>query len=93
MRMHEVKMAHASRAPLTHLANVTRRGQTETTDEARAHVGQNVTVQVGHDHDTVCVRLRVLHNLQDLRDQRRAPTRPSARKRTRRHARSRRSSS
>ena len=30
-------------------------GQTETTDETGAHVGENVTVQVGHDEDLVVV--------------------------------------
>lgn len=37
-------------------ANVTGRGKTETTDQASAHVGKNVTVQVGHDKDLVVVR-------------------------------------
>jgi hypothetical protein len=31
--------------------NVTGRSQTETTDQTSAHVRQDVTVQVRHDHD------------------------------------------
>ena len=41
------------------VTNVTRGGETETTDQTGAHVGQNVTVQVGHDEDLVVVRSRV----------------------------------
>lgn len=39
-------------------------GETETTDQTGAHVGQNVTVQVGHDKDLVVVRGGVGDNLQ-----------------------------
>lgn len=39
-------------------------GQAETTDEAGAHVGQNVTVQVGHDQDLVVVGVGVGDHLQ-----------------------------
>ena len=35
------------------LSNVTRWRQTETSDETGTHVGQDVSVQVGHDHDGV----------------------------------------
>lgn len=38
------------------VTNVTGGGETETTDQTGAHVGQNVTVQVGHDEDLVVVR-------------------------------------
>lgn len=37
------------------VANVAGRSEAETADEAGAHVGQNVTVQVGHDEDLVVV--------------------------------------
>ena len=37
------------------VTNVTGGGQTKTTDETGAHVGENVTVQVGHDEDLVVV--------------------------------------
>ncbi len=46
-----------------HLSNVTRWGETKTTDKTGAHVGQDVTVQVGHDHDSVSVWLGILHDL------------------------------
>ncbi|KAI3488747.1 hypothetical protein L1887_47088 [Cichorium endivia] len=42
------------------LADVARGGEAETADETGAHVGENVTVQVGHDHDAVGVWRRVL---------------------------------
>jgi hypothetical protein len=38
------------------VTNVARGGQTETTDQTGAHVGKNVTVQVGHNQDLVVVR-------------------------------------
>ena len=37
------------------IADVSGGGQTETTDETGAHVGENVAVQVGHDKDLVVV--------------------------------------
>lgn len=37
------------------VTNVTGGGQTKTTDETGTHVGQNVTVKVGHDKDLVVV--------------------------------------
>jgi hypothetical protein len=46
------------------VTNVARGGQAETTDEAGAHVGQNVTVQVGHDQDLVVVRVGVGDHLE-----------------------------
>ena len=46
------------------VTNVTGGGETETTDETGAHVGQNVTVQVGHDKDLVVVGGRVGNDLQ-----------------------------
>lgn len=42
------------------LANVTRRGETQTTNQTGAHVGKDIAVQVGHDHDPVSVWCRVL---------------------------------
>ena len=46
------------------VTNVARRGQTETTDQTSAHVGQNVAVQVGHDEDLVVVGQGVGNHLQ-----------------------------
>lgn len=46
-----------------HLSNVTRRRETETTDKTSTHVGQDVTVQVWHDHDAVSIWLGVLYDL------------------------------
>lgn len=37
------------------VTNVARGGEAETTNQTGAHVGQNVTVQVGHDQDLVVV--------------------------------------
>jgi hypothetical protein len=48
----------------TYLSDVTRRSQTQTTDQTGAHVGQDITVQVGHDHDSVSIRCRVLNDSQ-----------------------------
>lgn len=44
------------------LSNVTRGGQTETSDQTGTHIRENVTVKVGHDHDRVGVRGRVLYD-------------------------------
>lgn len=46
------------------VTNVTGGGQTKTTDQTGAHVGQNVTVQVGHDKDLVVVGSGVGDDLQ-----------------------------
>ena len=46
------------------VTNVTRGGQTKTTDQTGAHVGKNVTVQVGHNQDLVVVRSGVGDDLQ-----------------------------
>lgn len=46
------------------VTNVTRGSETETTDQTGAHVGQNVTVQVGHDQNLVVVGSRVGNDLQ-----------------------------
>jgi len=46
------------------VTNVTGGGQTKTTDQTGAHVGQNVTVQVGHDKDLVVIGGRVGDDLQ-----------------------------
>lgn len=47
----------------TYTSNVARRRQAEATNETSTHVRQDVTVEVGHDHDTVRERPRVLDNL------------------------------
>jgi len=41
------------------IADVARGGQTQTTNQAGAHIGQNVAIQVGHDQHLVIVRNRV----------------------------------
>lgn len=41
------------------VTNVTGGGETETTDQTGAHIGQNVTVQVRHNEDLVVVGGRV----------------------------------
>ena len=46
------------------VTNVARRCQTKPTDQASAHVGQNVTVQIGHDEHLVVVRYWVRYHLQ-----------------------------
>lgn len=46
------------------VTDVTGGGQTKTTDQTSAHVGQNVTVQVGHDKDLVVVGSGVGDDLQ-----------------------------
>jgi hypothetical protein len=46
------------------VTNVTRGGQTKATDQTGAHVGQNVTVQVGHNQDLVVVRSGVGDDLE-----------------------------
>ena len=46
------------------VTNVTGGGQTKTTDQTGAHVGQNVTVQVGHDQDLVVVGSGIGDDLQ-----------------------------
>ena len=46
------------------VTDVTRGGETKATDQTGTHVGQNVTVQVGHDEDFVVVRGGVGDDLQ-----------------------------
>lgn len=46
------------------VANVARGGQTKTANETSAHIGQNVSVQVGHDEDLVVVGNGVGDHLQ-----------------------------
>jgi hypothetical protein len=46
------------------VTNVARGSETETANQTSAHVGQNVTVQVGHDQDLVVVREGVSRHLQ-----------------------------
>lgn len=47
----------------TYSADVSRGGESETTNQSSTHVGQDVSIKVGHDHNTVSVRCRVLRNL------------------------------
>jgi hypothetical protein len=47
----------------TNPSNVAGGGQTEPSDQTSAHVGKDVTVEIWHDHDTVCVRLGIGDNL------------------------------
>ena len=46
------------------VTNVARGSETETTDKTSAHIGENVTVQVGHDKDLVVIRIGVGNHLQ-----------------------------
>lgn len=46
------------------VTNVAGRSETKTTNETGAHVGENVSVQVGHDENLVVVWNRVRHHLQ-----------------------------
>ena len=46
-----------------HPSNVSGWSQTQTADEASAHVGQDVAIQVRHHHDPVRVGSRVLGDL------------------------------
>lgn len=46
------------------IADIAGGSETETTDQTSAHIGQDVTVQVGHDEDLVVVRVRVGGHLQ-----------------------------
>jgi hypothetical protein len=46
------------------VSDVSGGGKTETTDETSAHIGENVTVKVGHDEDLVVVWGRVGDHLQ-----------------------------
>lgn len=45
------------------VTNVAGGGKTQTTNQTGAHVGQNVTVQVGHDKNLVVVRVGVGNHL------------------------------
>ena len=47
----------------TYTANVAGGRQAETTNETCAHIRQDITVQVGHHHDPVGIRLGVLDDL------------------------------
>lgn len=53
------------------LADVAGGGETETTDETGREIGQDVTVQVGHDHDSVSVGGGVLGDLAEVSGMRR----------------------
>lgn len=46
------------------ISNVSGGGETKTTNETSAHIGENVTVKVGHDQDFVVVWSRVGDHLQ-----------------------------
>lgn len=43
--------------------NVARRSEAQATDKTSAHIRKDIAVKVGHYHDTVGIRLGVLHNL------------------------------
>lgn len=43
--------------------NVTRGSQTKTTDQTSTHIGQDITIQVGHDHDGIRVDGRISSDL------------------------------
>ena len=47
----------------TYTANVAGGRQAEATNETCAHIRQDITVQVGHHHDPVGIRLGVLDDL------------------------------
>ena len=44
-------------------SDVARWGETETTNQARAHIRQNITIKVGHHHNAVRIRLGILYDL------------------------------
>src|SRR5665213_1224646 len=46
------------------VTNVTGRCETQTANQTSAHVGQNVSIQVGHNKDLIRVRARVCCDLQ-----------------------------
>ena len=48
----------------TYSADVSRGSETESTNQSSTHVGQDVTVQVGHNHHSVGVGSGVLDNLE-----------------------------
>lgn len=48
----------------TYTSNVSRRSETQSSNKTGAHVGQDITIQVRHDHDPVGVRSWVLNDLQ-----------------------------
>ena len=47
----------------TYTANITRRRETQSSNEPSAHVGKDITIQIGHHHDTVCIRTGILGDL------------------------------
>ena len=49
--------------------NVTRGRQAQSTNQASTHIGKYITVQVGHDHNTITVRSWILRNLSNDRCQ------------------------
>ena len=48
----------------TDASNVARRRETQSTNETSAHVGKDITVEVGHHHDTIGVRCGILSYVQ-----------------------------
>ena len=48
-----VRVDFTDRKHTTCLSNITGRRQPQPADQASTHVRKNVTVQVGHDHDTI----------------------------------------
>lgn len=57
--------AHDDATSITHAypSNVARRGETETTNQACAHIRQNIAIKVRHHHDAVRIWLGILHDL------------------------------
>jgi hypothetical protein len=49
--------------PCTYPTNITRGRQPQSTNQASTHVRKYITIQVGHDHDTVTVRSWILRYL------------------------------
>jgi len=47
----------------THSADIARGGKSQATNEPCAHVGKDVTIQVGHDHYAIREGFRVRDNL------------------------------
>jgi hypothetical protein len=43
----------------THTTDVTRGCEAQATDQTSTHVGENVSIQIRHDHDTIRERLGV----------------------------------
>lgn len=58
----------------TDLADVARGSKPQTANETSAHVGEDITVKVGHDHDPVVIRLGVSRDLFNYNPREQRPT-------------------